>query len=66
MQISDNESKKSVSSLAESMESGEISCSSSEWKIGSDKLFVICLNCDSKTKIGTPIKITWVVLLILV
>ena len=30
MQISDNESKKSVSSLAESVESGDISASSSE------------------------------------
>ena len=30
----DNESKKSVSSLAESVESGEISFSTSEWKTG--------------------------------
>ena len=37
MKISDNERKKSVSSLAESVESGEISSSSSEWKTGSDK-----------------------------
>ena len=34
MQISDSESKKSVSSFAESVESGEVSSSGSEWKIG--------------------------------
>ena len=32
MQISDDESKKSVYSLVESAENGEISSSSSEWK----------------------------------
>ena len=46
--ISDNKSKKSVSSVTESIESGEISSSSSKWNLGSDKLFVTCLNCDHK------------------
>ena len=55
MQISDDESKKSISSLAESVESGEISSSSSEWKTGSDELFVTCLN-DNSDKIAKPIK----------
>ena len=55
MQISDDESKKSVSSLAESVENGEISSTSSEWNIGSDKLFVTCLNHDSNNKIGNLI-----------
>ena len=55
MQISDDKSKKSISSFAESVESEEISASSSEWKIGSDKLFVTCLN-DNSDKIGKPIK----------
>ena len=50
-----NESKKSVSSLAESVESGETSSSSSEWNTGSDKLFITCLN-DNSVKIGKPIK----------
>ena len=56
MQITDNESKKIVSSWEESLESGEISSFSSEWKIGSDKLFVTCLNCDGENKRGKPIK----------
>ena len=57
MQIFDNESKKSVSSFEESVEDGEISSSSSEWKIGSDReLFVTCLNDNSENKIGKPIK----------
>ena len=56
MQISDNESKKSISSLAESVESGDLSSSSSEWNLGSDELFVTRLNRDSKNKIGKPIK----------
>ena len=56
MQISDDESKKSVSSFAESVESGEISSSSSEWKTGSDELFVTCLNDNSENKIGKPIE----------
>ena len=64
IKISDDESKKSMSSFAESEESGEILASSSEWKIGSDELFVTCLN-DSD-KIAKPIKITWIFLLILV
>ena len=58
MQIFDDESKKSISSykksissLAESVESGKILSSSSEWNLGLDKLFVMCLNCDSKNKI---------------
>ena len=38
------------------MENGEISASSSEWKIGLDELFVTWLNCDSKNKLGKPIK----------
>ena len=54
MQISDDESKKSISSFAESVESGEISSSSSEWKTGSEELFATCLN-DSD-KIARPIK----------
>ena len=55
MQISNDESKKSVSSLVKSVESEEISSSSSDWKIGSDELFVTCLNSDSENKIK-PIK----------
>ena len=54
MQISDDESKKSVSSFAKSVESGEISASSSEWKISSDELFVTFLN--NSDKIAKPIK----------
>ena len=50
IQISDNESKKNVSSLAESMESGEILSSSSEWGLGLDNLFVTCLNENSENK----------------
>ena len=56
MQISDDESKKSVSSLAESVKSGEISYSIAELKTGSDESFVTCLNCNSENKIGKPIK----------
>ena len=44
MQISDDDSNKSVSSLAKSVENGEISSSSSEWKIDSDELFITYLN----------------------
>ena len=56
MQMSDDESKKSISSFAESVESGKISASSSEWKMGSDReLFVTCLN-DNGDKIAKPIK----------
>ena len=51
MQILDDESKKSVSSLAESIESGEISSSSSERNLGWVEVFVTCLNRDSKNKI---------------
>ena len=64
MQISDIERKKSYSSFAESVEDGEISASSSEWKMGSDKLLVTCLN-DSD-KITKPIKNYLDLLLILV
>ena len=56
MKISDDESKKSVSSLAESLESGDISYSCSECKTGSDELFDTCLNDNSENKIGKPIK----------
>ena len=56
MQILDDESKKSISSFVESVKSGVISSSSSEWKIGSDELFVSCLNDNSENKIGKPIK----------
>ena len=42
--------------MAKNVESGEISVSSSEWNLGSDKSFVTCLNHDSKNKIGKPIK----------
>ena len=56
MEISDDESKKRVSSLAESVESEEIWSSSSEWKISSDDLFVTCLNSNSENKTGKPIK----------
>ena len=49
MQISDDESKKSISSFVESIESGEISVSSSECEKGSDEVFVTCLNDSDKT-----------------
>ena len=55
-QISDNEDKKSASSVAESVESGEISPSSSKWNLGSDELFVTCLNDNSENKIAKSIK----------
>ena len=55
MQISDNDSKKSVSSFAESVESREISVSRSEWRTYSDELFVTCFN-DNSDKIAKPIK----------
>ena len=53
MQISDDESKISISSFVESVESGEILASSSEWKMGLDELFVTCLN-DNSDKIAKP------------
>ena len=65
LKLSGGESKKSVSSLAESVESEEISSSSSEWKIGSDELFVTCLNSDSENIIN-EFQITWIFLFILV
>ena len=43
-------------SFAESVESGIISASSSEWRIGSDEVFITCLNCISENKITKPIK----------
>ena len=46
MQISVDEDIKNDSSLEESVESGETSSSNSEWNLGSDELFVTCLNCD--------------------
>ena len=55
MQISDDEKKRSVSSVAKSVGSGEFSSSSSEWHLGSDKLFVTCLNHDSENKRAKPI-----------
>ena len=45
--------QKSISSLAESVEKGEISSPSSEWKLGLDELFV---TCDSKNKLEKPTK----------
>ena len=51
MQISDDEDKTNISRLVESVESGVIPSSSSEWKIGSEELFVTCFNCDSEYKI---------------
>ena len=44
------QSKKSISSFVESMESGEISASSYEWKTGLDEVFVTCLNDNSDSK----------------
>ena len=52
--ISDDERKNSISNLAESVESEEISASSSEWKKSLDKLFVTCLN--NSENIAKPIK----------
>ena len=56
MQIFDEKSNKSISSLAENVESGEISSTSSEWKKGSDELFFTCLNDNSENKIAKPIE----------
>ena len=56
MQISDDKGKKSVASLTERMESGEISYSSSKWNSGVNELFVTCLNWDSKNLLEKPIK----------
>ena len=47
--------KKSISRFANSVESGEFLASSSEWKIGSDELFVTFLN-DNSDKITKPIR----------
>ena len=56
MQIFDNKSKKSDCILVERVASEEISSSSSKWKIGSDKLFVRCLNRDRKNKLEETMK----------
>ena len=61
IQISQYYSKKSVSSVAERAESGEILSSTSK-----GKFFVKCLNNNSKNKIAKPIKSTWIFLLRLV
>ena len=53
IQISDDEWKKSMSSLTESIESGEFLPSSSEWKLHLDDLYVTCLS--RKNKIVEPI-----------
>ena len=42
--------------MAESVESGEILSSSSEWNLDSDELFVICLNHNSENKRAIPIQ----------
>ena len=47
---------KDEKSVAESVESGEILSSNSEWKTGLDELFVICWNINSENKIAKPIK----------
>ena len=54
IQISNNESKKSVSSFEESLEDGEILSSTSEWNTGSDELFVTYLNDNKENKIRKP------------
>ena len=51
MQIFEEKSNKSIFSLAENVESGEISSTSSEWKIGSDELFFTCLSENSENNI---------------
>ena len=56
MQIFNDESKRSISGLAESLESWEILSSSSEWKTGSKELFVTCLIKKSENEIAKPIK----------
>ena len=48
--------KKSIARVTESVESGEISSSSSIWKTGLDKLFVTCVNIDRKNKLKKPIQ----------
>ena len=55
MRISDNENKKSVSSVVKSVESEETSSTSSKLNLGSYELFVTCLNENSESKIK-PIK----------
>ena len=55
IQISNCESKKSVSIFEESVEDGEISSSGSVWKTSLDELFVTHLNRNND-KIGKPIQ----------
>ena len=55
MQVSDDESKKTVSSVAVKVENGEISSSSYKWNECLDAIFVSCLS-DNSDKIGKPIK----------
>ena len=54
MQLSDNEKKKIISSMAESAEKREFLSSTSKWKLSPDEVFVTCLN-DNNDKIGKPI-----------
>ena len=55
MKLSDNDSKKGVSSVAESVESGLIMSYSSKWNLGSDELFATWLNENNKNQIEKPI-----------
>ena len=57
MQVSDNKSKNKAYSVAESVESGEVLSSSSEWKLDSDELFVTCINKNSAAKFSKTNKI---------
>ena len=56
MPLSENKSKKSISSIEEKIESEKILSSSSKWNLDNDKLFVICLNDNSKNKIVKTIE----------
>ena len=55
MEISVDEYKMSVSSMLESVESGEIMSLSSKWNLGLDILFDTYLNNNSENKIEKPI-----------
>ena len=48
MQISDDQSKRSISGLPKSVESAS---SSSKWNLSSDELLVTCLNHNSENKL---------------
>ena len=50
MQNSDNVSKKSVSSLSESVENGGNPFSYSEWNLRRNELYVTCLNHNGEKK----------------